>query len=296
MQDQSILTAIEPNDEGQHVWRVASRIAQKVGAGLNTINVIEPAVEIYAYLNFAPLLSGSREWQRVIIGEHQTYFETFFETEAPSTTGENLLVKEGYPGYEIAARAKELKANLIAMGVHNRRGLSRLLGSTTHNVLNRTQIDLLAVHPDSNETPYRLILVAVDSTDFAEGILEKAKPFTEKADEYNILTVVIPLNSAYAGPGTAGGLDWSFTDLTEEIVKQTRQKVTNTVSKHGFSKETVTLIEGDPRDEIIKAATEMQADLIVMGGHRRGALNHLLLGSTARAVLNQTPCDVLVCT
>ena len=54
--------------------------------------------------------------------------------------------------------------------------------------------------------------------------------------------------------------------------------------------------EGDPRGEIIKAATEMQADLIVPGSHQRGALNRLLLRSIARAVHNQTTSDVLVCT
>jgi nucleotide-binding universal stress UspA family protein len=52
---------------------------------------------------------------------------------------------------------------------------------------------------------------------------------------------------------------------------------------------------GDPRDEIVAAAKENKTDLIVMGSNNRGAINRLLVGSTARGVLDHTPCDVLVC-
>src|SRR5206468_779697 len=51
---------------------------------------------------------------------------------------------------------------------------------------------------------------------------------------------------------------------------------------------------GNPYEEIVSAAKEMGADLIVIGSHGHGGLGRLLLGSTAERVLQYAPCAVLV--
>ena len=53
------------------------------------------------------------------------------------------------------------------------------------------------------------------------------------------------------------------------------------------------LIQGDPVKEIIRVAREDNSDLIVMGTHGRGALEHVLLGSIAEKVVRKAPCPVL---
>lgn len=50
---------------------------------------------------------------------------------------------------------------------------------------------------------------------------------------------------------------------------------------------------GEPAAEILKAAADVAADLIVMGTHGRGGLSRLALGSVAEAVLRKAPCPVL---
>ena len=45
--------------------------------------------------------------------------------------------------------------------------------------------------------------------------------------------------------------------------------------------------------EIIQAAREESADLIVMGTPGRTGFNHLILGSTAENVVRKSPCPVL---
>ena len=52
--------------------------------------------------------------------------------------------------------------------------------------------------------------------------------------------------------------------------------------------------EGRPDDAIVKTAEAVGADLIVVGGHGRAGLKHILLGSTVERVLDQTRCAVLV--
>jgi CBS domain-containing protein/nucleotide-binding universal stress UspA family protein len=53
------------------------------------------------------------------------------------------------------------------------------------------------------------------------------------------------------------------------------------------------IILGDPAETILKAARQVQADLIVMATHGRRGLMHLFLGSVVESVLRRAPCPVL---
>ena len=112
---------------------------------------MEPAVSVYADLNFTPLIECSTDWQTALIKERETYFKS------QGVCPDRFVVKEGYPSQSITDEVKDKAAELVVMGIHNRRGLRRLLGSTTHNVLNHTTQNLLAVHPDSHETNYKRV-------------------------------------------------------------------------------------------------------------------------------------------
>lgn len=51
---------------------------------------------------------------------------------------------------------------------------------------------------------------------------------------------------------------------------------------------------GLPAREILAAASELHADLIVLGSHGRGGVEHLLLGSVAEKVMRKAQCPVMV--
>jgi nucleotide-binding universal stress UspA family protein len=55
----------------------------------------------------------------------------------------------------------------------------------------------------------------------------------------------------------------------------------------------VALRTGVPHGEIVAAATDERADLIVLGTQGRGGLEHALLGSVAERVVRLAPCPVL---
>ncbi|MFE1645790.1 universal stress protein [Microbacterium sp. P01] len=52
---------------------------------------------------------------------------------------------------------------------------------------------------------------------------------------------------------------------------------------------------GSPAQEIIRAAEDLDADLISMAAGSRGLTRTILLGSTASRVQHSAPCPVLVC-
>jgi nucleotide-binding universal stress UspA family protein len=53
------------------------------------------------------------------------------------------------------------------------------------------------------------------------------------------------------------------------------------------------VVSGDPAEEIIKAAGEEKADLIVMGTHGRKGLEYSLFGSVATKVVRHASVPVL---
>ena len=52
---------------------------------------------------------------------------------------------------------------------------------------------------------------------------------------------------------------------------------------------------GSPAQEIVRAAEDLEADLISMAAGSRGLSRTILLGSTAARVQHSAPCPVLVC-
>lgn len=51
---------------------------------------------------------------------------------------------------------------------------------------------------------------------------------------------------------------------------------------------------GMPREEILSVAEEWNADLIVVGNHKKTGLDHLLSGSVSQSVARKASCPVLI--
>ncbi|MFN3532405.1 MAG: universal stress protein [Candidatus Brocadia sp.] len=53
------------------------------------------------------------------------------------------------------------------------------------------------------------------------------------------------------------------------------------------------VVKGVPFYEIVNAATEIGADIVVIGTHGRTGLSHVVMGSVAEKVVRKAPCPVL---
>jgi nucleotide-binding universal stress UspA family protein len=61
---------------------------------------------------------------------------------------------------------------------------------------------------------------------------------------------------------------------------------------HRHATITTKMVEGAPKDEILREAAAWGADRIVLGSHGRGRVDRALLGSTAAGVAAEAPCTV----
>lgn len=85
----------------------------------------------------------------------------------------------------------------------------------------------------------------------------------------------------------------------DQLDKQARQwsarqlnRLANDAKKAGV-RATTLLRDGDPVDQIVRAARSTRADLIVVGTHGRRGLPKFFLGSVAERVVATAPCPVL---
>ena len=81
-------------------------------------------------------------------------------------------------------------------------------------------------------------------------------------------------------------------EIEQELMKHAKQRLEELAGNIGIDKSECFVSQGSTRREILRLAKELDTNLIVIGSHGREDIQRLL-GSTANAVLNGAPCDVL---
>lgn len=81
-------------------------------------------------------------------------------------------------------------------------------------------------------------------------------------------------------------------------VRRERQRVT-TMLRHlardaGIAAREVSIVRGNPVEELVDAVATEDADILVMGTNVQGALRQLLIGSTTEQLMHVAPCDMLL--
>lgn len=135
---------------------------------------------------------------------------------------------------------------------------------------------------------YKHILVAIDLSDEADEVLDKAKTIAERHQaKMTLVHVVEPLSVAY---GSDIPLD--LTTLQDEITLQARERISRLAESIHLDKGEQHVVYGRPEREVHRIAEESDVDLIVVGSHGRHGLA-LILGSTSTSILHGACCDVL---
>ena len=136
---------------------------------------------------------------------------------------------------------------------------------------------------------YKRILVAVDFSPEYKAVLGKGIEFSrQQGAELTLIHVVECTEVAYAGDLIMPA-DVTF---CQEMAKQAKARMETIKGETGVPRTDVIINIGVPKHEILQAADEIQADLIIVGSHGRHGLQ-LLLGSTANGILHLARCDVL---
>jgi len=175
----------------------------------------------------------------------------------------------GRAGDALVAKADELDAGLIAMA----RGDGQPLSDLGRWLGKHTPCDLLLVavtHRDPH-TPYSRILIASDGSATADRAARKGFELAQEIDA--------PVTLVFVGHPATGKL-----------------VMEDTVEVYGRGVETdIRLLQGDPSELILQTATEVGADVIVVGNRGLQGAKGFLMGSVPEAVMDGAEVDVLLC-
>ena len=212
-----------------------------------------------------------------------------------STTMDDWVAVNGRPANVVLAEATAWSADLVVVGT---RGLgpftAALLGSVSDEIVDHATCPVLVVRRPSIE---RVVLADDGSASARTAAAVLAWPIFDRS-RVRVVTVsgAVAHDIGAPGPGrvaTARDDRRRMVEVELAAVDALARSSADRLAAAGLTTE-IDVRHGDPAHEIIRAATDWKADLIVMGTRGRTGLERLLLGSVARKVLQHAPCSVLI--
>jgi len=137
------------------------------------------------------------------------------------------------------------------------------------------------------------ILIAIDGSDYSQAALKSLidRPWPPET-AVKVLHVVEPPSLLMGRE--MGGYDPEFEMVWKALRDQAKDLVEKAAEKLREAKFKVSteLVEGDPKSQILDAAKEWHADMIVLGSHGRSGISRFLLGSVSQDVVRHAHCSV----
>lgn len=192
------------------------------------------------------------------------------------TGADTLHITRGEPAHVILklARRRRRGPDLIVMGTHGRRGLSRaMLGSVAETVLRYSPVPVLVVRKDLR--PIQRVLAPIrEDRDAQLGLLAAgliARAFRARLDALHVVTDPI------FGVNPGNLLRALLSQLPKDVLRDT--------------KPTMETRSGPPLTEILRATRGR--DLLVLVARPKSLLGDLVLGTTAERLARHSPIPVL---
>jgi nucleotide-binding universal stress UspA family protein len=270
----------------------AYRYAQSIAGHYRAKLIVQHVVELWQHPSGDWAVSPDlfENFRQTLISNAEADLQQFVKKSGGLSP--ECIVQESMAADAILSFARGRAISLIVMGTHGRRGFDRLmLGSVTERVLRHASCPVLTVRrtaPDSGTqaatdepVPIRRILCCVDFSAHSQRALDYALSAADAYDaEVDVLHVLDNISdSADVGKETAAAM--------ENLEKLFPPAVPRATKTH------LDVRLGKAYQEILKFASDVQADLIVTGVWGRNSLDLEVFGSTTYRVIQLSPGPVL---
>jgi nucleotide-binding universal stress UspA family protein len=205
---------------------------------------------------------------------------------------------EGDPLQGLLEQIDVLAPDVVVVGTHGRRGMTRLvLGSVTEALLRRSLVPVLTVSPGSRPpreqgAVVRRIVCPLDLTPAARHTLDYA---LELARHFRARLELVHVVEGPPGGERRAHAHYDVPEfrgyMGSDALERLRALVPADARREVALGETVSA--GGAAAEILRLARAQDADLLVMGAHGATPLDVLFFGSTARDVVRSASCPVI---
>ncbi len=289
-----VLCPIDFSDASTHALEHAIALARWYGSHISAIHVEQPPHVVFE----PPILFAERGGLKELstdVEQLQNRLNNLMGAVSDAHVPWDARILEGAPADQIVEYARTHRASLIVLGTHGRAGFEHLvLGSVAEKVLRHAGCPVLTVPPRAQATstlPYGRVLCAVDFSEPSIQALHVALSLAEEADaELTALHVV-----DWRDDETFLGQPFDGPDVREEFEARLKQRLEAFIPDEArvWSRPATKVIEGKAADQIVRVASDVNADLIVIGVQGRSALGMTLFGSTTNHVVRAASCPVL---
>lgn len=295
-----LLCPFDFSEVSTHALRQASVLAQRTGARLTVLHVflsVMPPTGI-DYIDEAT----SQVIEPAELEGLQRKLVAACEASVHKDVPRELVVVGGAPVQVVLDYAATNTVDMIVMGTHGTSGFQHLLlGSVTEKVLRKALCPVLTVPPRAGDGPVAAFRHALCAVDFSECSRQAARAAATTVDSHGAaLTLLHVMEWPWHEPPVPGmeGVPESQVQALLEYRRYLESSATDGLKRIGAavsgSLQVSTLVRfGKPYLEILDAAREVGADLIVLGVRGRGAMDIGFFGSTANQVVRRATCPVL---
>ncbi|MEP6719712.1 MAG: universal stress protein [bacterium] len=211
------------------------------------------------------------------------------------------VIVEGEPAPEIAKAVRHYNIDLVTVVTHGRKGLSRALwGSTAEEIIAEAPCPVLTIRPpqhdfvehkgDRSAVRLNRVLLATNFRPSSAAATQVATQLAHQADaELHAVYVIGDYLEQISVMFPEGGLN-AISRLRNYVQERMVQ-----LSRGDGARAIAHIAEGRPYAEIVRLASETDADLIVIGTNVHAALfgGAPVLGSEIERVVRNSPCPVL---
>ena len=141
---------------------------------------------------------------------------------------------------------------------------------------------------------YQKILVAIDDSEISANVIQQAAQLAKALNSQITLVQVMTLDPYLADAYLRMGQSNELIERVRSYVQENLTKAQKQFEELGQTVATQVIEGFSVHEEIIKAAQNLEVDLIIMGSHGRTGFKKFILGSVAQKVLGESHIPVLI--
>ena len=291
-----ILCPVDFSEESRRGLEHAAAIARRWGSRLEVLHVFQAAspFDVVPSDDDTAVTDPQLDMLR-------TALETFVQPIAGDAAVTLRLLHGTAARRPIVREADAIDADLLVIGSHGRSGLERfLLGSTSDSIVKSATCPVLVVPSGAgpaHDGRFRRILCGVD---FSAPSLRAYRYAVQLAaaddpdDAELTLLHAIEMPPELRDRQIAAAFDVAAVRKAAQVAARQRLERLSPGNDALPVRIAARVAEGRADRQIVEAARQLHADVIVLGIHGRNVVDRWLFGSNTQAVIGDAPCPVLL--